>query len=551
MRLDHSPLHQELKTHALDIQSKPMREMFRDDPNRFSSFSVQGPHIFLDYSKNLINQDTLCLLNKTAENAKLHEQIKTLFSGGKFEERLLNHTENRSVLHTALRQPVDSSLILNDKNIIEDVKLCREKMANFLQKIHNKQILGFTNKPLRTLVSIGIGGSFLGPKVVTEALKPYAQEGYDCHYLANIDGTDLAEILQKIDPETTLFLLQSKSFGTLETLENAKAVKAWLLKSGVSDAQIRQHFIAVTANNAAAIEFGIDEDHIFPMWDWVGGRYSLWSAIGLPIAFVLGMKNFEALLSGAHEMDQHFLTADFDQNLPVIMALLGVWYQTYFGADSHAILPYDQYLQYFPDHLQQLDMESNGKHVDRDGKDLSYHSGPVIWGGIGCNGQHAYHQLLHQGTRLIPSDFIIPLNSHHDIADHHKHLFANCLSQSQALMQGKNLQEAVDELVATGMSQEKAAQLAPHKVIKGNKPSNTLILEKTTPESIGALIALYEHKVFVQSVLWNINAFDQWGVELGKSLSSDLYQALESVDSQLKFDSSTEGLLNKFKMADS
>lgn len=550
MRLDHSPLHQELKAHALAIQSTPMREMFRDDPNRFKRFSVQGPHIFLDYSKNLINQDTLSLLNKAAENAQLHEQIKTLFKGGKFEGRLLNHTENRSVLHTALRQPLDSSLMLDGKNIIADIKQCREKMADFLHKIHTKQILGFTNKPLRTLVSIGIGGSFLGPKMVTEALKPYTQEGYDCHFLANIDGTDLAEILQKIDPETTLFLLQSKSFGTLETLENAKEVKAWLLKSGVSEAQIRQHFVAVTANNSAAIEFGIDEEHIFPMWDWVGGRYSLWSAIGLPIAFVLGMDNFEALLAGAHEMDQHFLNTDFDQNLPVMMALLGVWYQTYFGADSHAILPYDQYLQYFPEHLQQLDMESNGKHVDRDGEELSYHSGPVIWGGIGCNGQHAYHQLLHQGTRLIPSDFIIPLQSHHNIGTHHTHLFANCLSQSQALMQGKNLQEAIDELLSAGMSPEKAAQLAPHKVIKGNKPSNTLILEKTTPESIGALIALYEHKVFVQSVLWNINAFDQWGVELGKSLSSNLYQALEGNDSNHQFDASTEGLLNKFKQAD-
>ena len=548
MRLDHFPLHQELKTHASKIQSKPMRDMFRDDAKRFDKFSVQGPHIFLDYSKNLINQDTLSLLNSAAENAQLRAQIQALFTGGKFEGRLLNHTEKRSVLHTALRQPTDSSLILDGRNVIDDVKKCREKMAGFLQKVHRKEILGFTNKPLRTLVSIGIGGSFLGPKVVTEALKPYAQEGYDCHYLANIDGTDLAQILEKIDPETTLFLLQSKSFGTLETLENAKEVKAWLLKSGVSDAQVRQHFIAVTANNAAAINFGIDEDHIFPMWDWVGGRYSLWSAIGLPIAFVLGMDNFELLLSGAHDMDQHFLKAEFDQNLPVIMALLGVWYQTYFGADSHAILPYDQYLQYFPDHLQQLDMESNGKHVDRDGKDLNYHSGPVIWGGIGCNGQHAYHQLLHQGTRLIPSDFIIPLRSHHAIADHHKHLFANCLSQSQALMQGKNLEEALKELQKAGMHLDEAEQLAPHKVIEGNKPSNTLILEKTTPESIGALIALYEHKVFVQSVLWNINAFDQWGVELGKSLSSDLFEALKSSDVKPSFDASTEGLLNKFKI---
>ena len=550
MRLDDSPLHQALKDHASTIQNKPMRALFQTDPKRFDHFSVQGPHIFLDYSKNLINSSTLDLLIKVAENAQLKAQIQTLFSGGKFEGRLLNHTENRSVLHTALRQPLDSSLLLDGQDIMQEVKLCREKMANFITKIKHKQILGYTGKPLRTLVSIGIGGSFLGPKMVTEALKPYALEGYQCHYLANIDGTDLAEILDKIDPETTLFLLQSKSFGTLETLENAKEIKKWLLKSGVNEAQIRQHFIAVTANSAAAIEFGIDSDHIFPMWDWVGGRYSLWSAIGLPIAFLLGMKNFEALLAGAYEMDQHFLTTDLNQNLPVILALLGVWYQTYFGADSHAILPYDQYLKYFPDHLQQLDMESNGKHVDRDGKELSYHSGPVIWGGIGCNGQHAYHQLLHQGTRLIPSDFIIPLKSHHPIGNHHKHLFANCLSQSQALMQGKTYEEALAELLTKGTSQVDAEELAPHKVIEGNKPSNTLILEKTTPTSIGALIALYEHKVFVQSVLWDINAFDQWGVELGKSLSSDLFKVLAGEDDTHKFDSSTKGLLNKFNNID-
>jgi len=550
MRLDDSPIHKELKAHALEIQNKPMREMFRDDSKRFEHFSVQGPHIFLDYSKNLINKSTLKLLKNAAENAQLKKQIQALFSGGAFEGRLLNHTENRSVLHTALRQPLDSCLMLNGQDIMKEVKLCREKMADFLGKIHDGQVLGYTGKPIRTLVSIGIGGSFLGPKVVTEALKPYAQDGYHCHYLANIDGTDFAQILEKIDPETTLFLLQSKSFSTLETLENAKEVKKWLLSHGVNKAQISQHFIAVTANNSAAIEFGIDEAHIFPMWDWVGGRYSLWSAIGLPIAFLLGMKNFDALLGGAHEMDQHFLNTDFDQNLPVIMAFLGVWYQTYLGADSHAILPYDQYLQYFPDHLQQLDMESNGKHVDRDGKDLSYHSGPVIWGGIGCNGQHAYHQLLHQGTRLIPSDFIIPLQSHHNIGNHHKHLFANCLSQSQALMQGKTYEEALAELLSAGTSTQNAEQLAPHKVIEGNRPSNTLILDKTTPASIGALIALYEHKVFVQSALWDINAFDQWGVELGKHLSSDLYHALESNDSKHSFDSSTEGLLNKFKHVD-
>lgn len=549
MRLDDSLLHQTLKTHAAEIKKKSMREMFRDEPKRFEQYSIQGPHIFLDYSKNIINDTTLEFLFDTAKSAQLSEQIKALFSGTTFNGRLLNNTEDRSVLHTALRQPLDTSLMLNGKDIMQDIRRCREKMADFLTKIADKKTLGYTGKPIRTLVSIGIGGSFLGPKMVTEALTPYAQKGYQCHYVANIDPSDLAEVLKKIDPETTMFLVQSKTFSTLETMENAKAVKQWLLDSGLSQLQIRQHFIAVTANTKAANEFGIDDAHIFPMWDWVGGRYSLWSAIGLPVAFLLGMKDFEALLRGAYDMDQHFLHTEFEQNLPVIMGLLGIWYHNYLGADSYAILPYDHYLQYLPNHLQQLDMESSGKHVDRDGKLINYHTGPVIWGGPGCNGQHAYHQLLHQGTRLIPSDFIVPLKSHHHISSHHAYLFANCLSQSQALMQGKTHDEALQELLAAGQTQKEAEQLAPHKEISGNKPSNTLLLEQATPESVGALIALYEHKVFVQGALWNINSFDQWGVELGKSLSTDLFNALSTDETNKHFDASTAGLLKQYKSA--
>jgi len=548
MTLDALTTHDTLKTHAETFQHKHMRELFEIDPTRFQRYSAQGPQVFLDYSKNRITDETLELLFEAAREAGLDKKINALFTGDMIGGQPINNTENRAALHTALRQPsADAPLILDGQDINQEVHACRQKMAEFIEKIHSKKLLGFTGKPIDTLVSIGIGGSFLGPKMVTEALKPYAIEGLNCHYLANIDGTDLAQTLDKIEPETTLFLLQSKSFSTLETLQNAIEVKAFLKRSGVSEQEIEKHFIAVTSNRKAAIAFGINEDNIFPMWDWVGGRYSLWSAIGLPIAFLLGMDNFEALLEGAHEMDQHFLNTDFEKNLPVIMGLLGVWYHNYFDADSYAILPYDQYLQYFPDHLQQLDMESNGKSVSRNGVPLNYHTGPIIWGGIGCNGQHAYHQLLHQGTRLVPSDFITTLKSHHPVGDHHKYLYANCLSQSQALMQGKTYEEAHEELIHSGLSSEQAGSLAHHKVIKGNKPSNTLILDTLTPKSMGALVALYEHKVFVQSVLWDINAFDQWGVELGKTLGNNLFAALKADAPSSTFDSSTTGLVNKYR----
>jgi len=552
MTLDALPAHTELKGHAKAMQAKHMRQLFESDAVRFNKYSIQGPQIFLDYSKNLITEESLNLLFQAAHDASLEQKIKALFSGELLEGEALNNTENRAALHTALRRPKDSSLpdiILDGVNISQDIRHCQDKMADFVAKIHAKQLLGFTGKPIQTLVSIGIGGSFLGPKMVTEALKPFALKGLNCYYVANIDSTDLTQTLNKIDSETTLFLLQSKSFGTLETLENAYEVKRYLKRSGLPDDAIAKHFIAVTSNKTAAYEFGISDEHIFPMWDWVGGRYSLWSAIGLPIAFLLGMDNFEALLEGAFEMDQHFQHQNFEENMPVITALLGIWYHSYFGADSHAILPYDQYLQFFPDHLQQLDMESNGKSVDRSGQALNYNSGPIIWGGIGCNGQHAYHQLLHQGTQLTPSDFIASLSSHHPIGTHHKHLFANCLSQSQALMKGKTYDEALQELLQSGMPEAHAKKLAPHKVVKGNQPSNTLIFDELNPKSLGALVALYEHKVFVQSVIWDINPFDQWGVELGKTLSNSLFNQLESGQNENDIDSSTAGLLAKYPQA--
>jgi len=552
MTLDALPTHNELKGHAKAIKAKHMRQLFESDAARFNKYSIQGPQIFLDYSKNLITEESLSLLFHAAHDASLKQKTKALFSGELLQGEALNNTENRAALHTALRRPKDSTLpdiILDGVNISKNIRACQDKMAAFVAKIHAKQLLGFTGKPIQTLVSIGIGGSFLGPKMVTEALKPFAIDGFKCHYVANIDSTDLTQTLNNIDPETTLFLLQSKSFSTLETLENAYEVKRYLKLNGLPDEAIAKHFIAVTSNKTAAYKFGITDEHIFPMWDWVGGRYSLWSAIGLPIAFQLGMDNFEALLEGAFEMDQHFQHQDFEENMPVIMALLGIWYHSYFGADSHAILPYDQYLQFFPDHLQQLDMESNGKSVDRSGHALNYNSGPIIWGGIGCNGQHAYHQLLHQGTQLTPADFIVSLSSHNPIGTHHKHLFANCLSQSQALMKGKTYEEALQESLQSGMPEENAKKLAPHKVVKGNQPSNTLILDELNPKSLGTLIALYEHKVFVQSVIWDINPFDQWGVELGKTLSNSLFDQLESGKNDKNIDSSTAGLLAKYPQA--
>lgn len=550
MTLTSLPSNLELLEHYETFKDVHMRDLFNEDSNRFSDFSLQAPHIFIDYSKNIISKKTLSLLFKLAEESQLNEQMQSLFTGTKFNNESLNNTENRHALHTVLRRPnTDSTkdLIVDSENLSEAVRLCHIKMQNFLNKVHNNEYLGAKGKPIDTLVSIGIGGSFLGPKMVTDALVPYALEGFQCHYVANIDSTDLYETLAKVDPDSTLFLIQSKSFTTLETLENANAVKSHLQSIGFSDSDIAQHLAAVTSNEQVALDLGISSDRIFPMWDWVGGRYSLWSAIGLPIAFLIGMDNFKSLLAGAHEMDEHFLNAPLAQNAPALLGLIGAWYQIYFHTTSHAILPYEQYLKTFPDHLQQLDMESNGKHVSRSGEALTYNTGPIIWGGIGCNGQHAYHQLLHQGTHLLPSDFIACLTTHHPIAQHHQHLFSNCLSQSKALMAGKSKKEAINELLKQGMSESEANKLAPHKENNGNQPSNTLILKELTPESLGALTALYEHKTFVQSAIWGINPFDQWGVELGKVLSKEIFQAMSDDKLSENLDSSSLGLLNLYK----
>ena len=536
------PAWQALKDHRQAMQDFSMREAFNADPQRFNQFTLSSCGLFLDYSKNLINAQTRNLLVGLANEVDLKGAIKALFEG-----EIVNTSEGRPALHTALRRPVGDKLSVNGVNVMPEVHKVLNQITDLVGRIHDGLWRGYTEKPITDVVNIGIGGSFLGPELVSEALLSYAQKGVRCHYLANIDGSEFHELTQKLRAETTLFIVSSKSFNTLETLKNAQAARAWYLAQGGSEAELYRHFIAVSSNNAAAVAFGIREENIFPMWDWVGGRYSLWSAIGLPIALAIGMSNFKELLSGAYTMDQHFQTAPFEQNMPVLLALLGVWYGNFWGAQSHAILPYDHYLRNITKHLQQLDMESNGKSVRQDGTPVSTDTGPVIWGGVGCNGQHAYHQLLHQGSQLIPADFIVPIVSFNPVSDHHQWLYANCLSQSQALMLGKTLPEAEAELRDKGMSEEQVHKLAPHKVIPGNRPSNTLVVERISPRRLGALVAMYEHKVFVQSVVWGINAFDQWGVELGKELGKGVYNRLVGSDETNADDPSTQGLINYFR----
>ncbi|MFW9270215.1 glucose-6-phosphate isomerase [Pseudomonas sp. D2-30] len=536
------PAWQALNDHRKAMQDFSMREAFNADPQRFNQFTLSSCGLFLDYSKNLINAQTRDLLVGLANEVDLQGAIKALFEG-----EIVNASENRPALHTALRRPVGDKLLVNGVNVMPDVHKVLNQITDLVGRIHDGLWRGYTEKPITDVVNIGIGGSFLGPQLVSEALLSYTHKGVRCHYLANIDGSEFHELTMKLRAETTLFIVSSKSFNTLETLKNAQAARAWYLAQGGSEAELYRHFIAVSSNNAAAVAFGIREENIFPMWDWVGGRYSLWSAIGLPIALAIGMSNFKELLSGAYSMDQHFQSAPFEQNMPVLLALLGVWYGNFWGAQSHAILPYDHYLRNITKHLQQLDMESNGKSVRQDGTPVSTDTGPVIWGGVGANGQHAYHQLLHQGTQFIPADFIVPIVSFNPVSDHHQWLYANCLSQSQALMLGKTRAEAEAELREKGVSEADVQKLAAHKVIPGNRPSNTLVVERISPRRLGALVALYEHKVFVQSVVWGINAFDQWGVELGKELGKGVYNRLVGSEESAAEDASTQGLINYFR----
>ena len=547
MSLPHYQSDQTLTQLSETHKTKNMRELFEKDPLRFNRFSVEAAHVFLDYSKNRIDEDVVEALLALAREADLPGAIEAMFEG-----QAINNTEHRPALHVALRGSTEPGLEVDGINLQEQISQTHASLFEFVDSIHAGEIKGYTGQPIDTLVSIGIGGSFLGPLLVNTALKPYQIKGFNTHYVANIDPSDLHQTLNQIDPETTLFLVQSKSFGTQETLENALSARAWFREQGAKESDINRHFAAVSANVQKAVEFGISSERIFPMWDWVGGRYSLWSAIGLPIVFQYGKEVFLSLVEGAKQMDLHFRSADLNQNIPVILGMLGVWYHNYFDASSHAILPYDQYLEHLPAYLQQLDMESNGKSVNKGGRFVAYSTGPVIWGGIGCNGQHAYHQLLHQGTQMIPVDFIATIESQNPVGEQHHHLVANCLAQSQAMMQGKTIDEARHELKSQGLSDDEASVLAPHKVIAGNKPSNVLMIEKLTPQSLGALIAMYEHKVFVQGIIWGINSFDQWGVELGKTLEKGVYSALQEVmkdegEAMLsEVDSSTKGLLIRY-----
>ncbi|MGL4219965.1 MAG: glucose-6-phosphate isomerase [Shewanella sp.] len=538
--LTQSTTWQALSAHSQNIPH--MRELFASDPARFTKMSLSSCGLFLDYSKNRATPETLNLLLTLAQEAKLDAKIKAMFAGD-----IINTTEKRAVLHTALRSTVDQSIIAEGQDIVPEVQQTLNKMQQFVTSVTSRQWKGYTGKAITDIVSIGIGGSFLGPKIVSQALRPYWITGLNCHFVANVDGTSISEKLKLLDPETTLFIMSSKSFGIQETLTNTLTAKAWFLAKGGSQSDVAKHFAAVTSNVAKATEFGIDADNIFPMWDWVGGRYSLWSAIGLPIALLIGMDNFRALLKGAQQMDTHFANAPLAENMPVIMGMLSLWYGNFFNAQSHVVLTYDHYLRGLPAYFQQLDMESNGKSVTLNGTHVDYSTGPVIWGGEGTNGQHAYHQLLHQGTALIPADFIMPLQSHNPIGEHHDQLASNCFGQTQALMQGRTLDEALAELSKSTLSDEEKLLIAKHKVMQGNKPSNTLLMDKLTPETLGSLIALYEHRTFVQGAIWDINSFDQWGVELGKTLGNDVLTRIGADQEATALDASSNGLINLYR----
>lgn len=538
--LTQSTTWQALSAHSQDIPH--MRELFAADPARFTKMSLSSCGLFLDYSKNRATPETLNLLFALAQEAKLDAKIKAMFAGD-----IINTTEKRAVLHTALRSTADQCIIAEGQDIVPEVQQTLNKMQQFVTSVTSGQWKGYTGKAITDIVSIGIGGSFLGPKIVSQALRPYWITGLNCHFVANVDGTSISEKLKLLDPETTLFIMSSKSFGTQETLTNTLTAKAWFLAKGGSQSDVAKHFAAVTSNVAKATDFGIDANNIFPMWDWVGGRYSLWSAIGLPIALLIGMDNFRVLLKGAQQMDAHFATAPLTENMPIIMGMLSLWYGNFFNAQSHVVLTYDHYLRGLPAYFQQLDMESNGKSVTLNGTHVDYSTGPVIWGGEGTNGQHAYHQLLHQGTALIPADFIMPLQSHNPIGEHHDQLASNCFGQTQALMQGRTLDEALAELSKSALSDEEKLLIAKHKVMQGNKPSNTLLMDKLTPETLGALIALYEHRTFVQGAIWDINSFDQWGVELGKTLGNDVLTRIGADQEATALDASSNGLINLYR----
>ena len=540
------PVWQALCRHQKKIAASNMRDLFAQDTNRFDKFSFQLDDMLFDFSKHRINDETLPLLLQLAREAQLENWRDRMFAGEK-----INITENRAVLHTALRNRSNRPVLVDGVDVMPEVNAVLAQMRDFSEKVRSGAWLGYTGQRITDVVNIGIGGSDLGPVMVCDALKPYASADLAVHFVSNIDGAHLMRALEKCQPETTLFIVASKTFTTQETMTNAISARTWFLNKAQDNAHVAKHFVALSTNAKAVTDFGIDQANMFAFWDWVGGRYSLWSAIGLSIALYVGMDHFEALLSGAHEMDQHFQTAPLEENMPVIMALIGIWYNNFFDVATHAILPYDQGMSRFPAYLQQADMESNGKFICRDGKRIQYNTGPVIWGEAGTNGQHAFYQLIHQGTQVVPCDFLMPVHSHYAIGKHgyahHKILLANFLAQTQALMLGKTPDEARLELQEQGLTGAELENLLPHKVFEGNRPSTSILFDKLTPNTLGNLIALYEHKIFVQGMIWDINSYDQWGVEYGKQIAQEILPLLTSDGVVTSFDSSTNGLINYTK----
>jgi glucose-6-phosphate isomerase len=541
-KLTQSQAWQALATHQQEIVALHMRDLFAADPARFEKFSLRFNDILLDFSKNRITEETLSLLLNLARESRVEEWRERMFSGEK-----INFTENRAVLHTALRNRSNRPVLVDGQDVMPEVNRVLAQMRNFTERVRNGVWRGYSGKPITDIVNIGIGGSDLGPFMVCVALKPYSRSDLNAHFVSNVDGAHLGMTLQKCNPETTLFVVASKTFTTQETITNARSAREWFLQAAKDESQIAKHFVALSTNASEVAKFGIDTANMFEFWDWVGGRYSLWSAIGLTIALYLGMDHFEALLQGAFEMDEHFRNAPMEKNLPVILALIGIWYNNFFGAQTHAILPYDQSLSRFSAYFQQGDMESNGKFVDREGRLADYSTGPIIWGEPGTNGQHAFFQLIHQGTKMIPCDFLMPIETHYPMANHHEILFSNFLAQTQALMQGKTEADARAELEAMGMPGDALEKLLPHKIFRGNRPTNSILFNKLDPKTLGALIALYEHKIFVQGIVWNINSFDQWGVELGKQLAQSILPQLLDSSPVTTHDSSTNGLINYYK----
>jgi len=524
------------------MKQRHIKDMFRDDPERFSRFSVRFEDMLVDYSKNLIDERTMKLLFGLAEEAGLKDAIEAMFTG-----KRINETEGRPVLHIALRNRSNTPIHVDGRDVMPDVKRVLSQMEAFSDAILSGTWKGYTGERIRDIVHIGIGGSGLGPQMAVEALRPYKKEGIDIHFVSNVDATDIVETLKKVKPGTTLFIIASKTFTTQETMANAMTARRWFLDKAGDDVHIKRHFVAISTNREGVIAFGIHPENMFEFWDWVGGRFSLWSAIGLPIVCSIGFDNFIHLLEGAHAMDRHFREAPFERNIPVILALISIWYNNFFSAHSEAILPYDQYLHRLPAYLQQAYMESNGKSVDREGNEVEYHTGQIIWGEPGTNGQHSFYQLIHQGTRLIPCDFIAPAISHNPVGKHHRILLSNFFAQTEALMKGKTYEEVVEEMREAGMDEEEIRRLAPFRAFKGNRPTNAILIRKITPRSLGGLIAMYEHKIFVQGVIWNIFSFDQWGVELGKQLAKRILPELEGDEEVTSHDPSTNGLINTYK----